>query len=87
MAVSLVEDSHVRHGEAQCLGNRFRVPSARFRKQYGEFLAAITRNEVAGPFQTGFERARDALDAFVAGRMAIGVVERLELVDVDEEQG
>ena len=57
----------------------------RFGQQYAEFFPAQPAERIAGPLQTGAELG-DAADHLVSGRMAIGVVDMLEMVDVEQQQ-
>jgi hypothetical protein len=52
------------------------------RAQQDEFLAAISRHEIARPAQ---ERGK-TLQRFVAGLVAISVVNVLEMVDIANDQ-
>ena len=67
------------------LGDDTRHLVVRVRQQHDEFLAADARHDVAAA-----RRARDDLDELaqhgVAAEVADGVVDRLEVIDVDGEQ-
>src|SRR3546814_17379764 len=56
-----------------------------FGQQYAEFLAAKPSQRIAGPLQAGAEPG-DAPDHLVARRMAMGVVDPLEMIDVEQQQ-
>ncbi len=52
-----------------------------------EFLAAVARDVIAVAAQAARQRLRDLAQHVVAGRVAVVVVERLEVIDVDEQHG
>ena len=59
----------------------------RVREDQRELLAAVARRHVPRPAARRAQRRGDLAQAFVAGRVAVGVVEGLEVVDVGEHEG
>src|SRR6516225_10927570 len=57
----------------------------RGRKHDAKFVAARARKQVAWP-QTGLGHQGEMLQAGVAGRMSMGIVDGLEAVEIDDEQ-
>ena len=74
-------------GNADVVGDVEGAVGFRFRQQDGELFSAIACDEVSGAVEGGAERVGDVLEALVAGEMAVGVVDALEVIDVDEQQG
>src|SRR5207237_797934 len=56
-------------------------------QQQHEFLAAVARREVGLVARRERERLADHAQALVALKVAVAVVEQLEMVDVDHHQG
>ncbi|GAV33766.1 hypothetical protein ROTAS13_01423 [Roseomonas sp. TAS13] len=55
-------------------------------QQQDEFLPAIARGHLAGKPDGQAQRLADGAQAIVAGLVAIGVVEGLEVIDIDHQQ-
>lgn len=52
----------------------------------GELLTAIAGGGIARPLQGVLQTTRDGLDAFVAARMVVDIVKRLEPIDVEQQE-
>ena len=65
------------------LGGGVRV---RLRQHQGEFFTAVTRRQVDVP-DGKLQQLSDGLEHFVAGLVAVRVVDLLEVIEVDEEDG
>ena len=74
------------HQLAHHLAQLARLLEVAVRQQHGEFLAAVTGRHFAGPARPAGQGLRHGPKALVAGDMTVGVVEALEIVDVDHEQ-
>ena len=57
------------------------------RQQDGELLAAVAGDEVVPPQFAPRQTCGDRLEAGIAGRVAVAVVEPLEVIDVDHQEG
>ena len=68
---------------AQLLGQDRAFLDAGLGQDQHEFLAAVPADQVAGP-QVRRDRLGDAAQDDVAGGVAVGVVDGLEVVDIDE---
>ena len=51
-----------------------------------EFFAAVARDQIGRAVDRAFQDRRDLLQAFVSGVVPVGVVEELEVIDVDEDE-
>src|SRR5512139_1441129 len=74
-----------RHVAAQALGQFLRAVERRVGKQNAEFVAAQAGNEVAVA-QAGFQRIAELDDELVARLVAEGIVDLLEVVDIENQQ-
>ncbi len=72
-------------GRANPLGRAHGVAAARAGQDHGELLAADARDHVHLADHVGQDLGRLA-EHLVTGRVAMAVVELLEVVDVDQEQ-
>ena len=70
---------------AHAFGHDDRIGQRRRRQDGGELFAAVAGEHVVGPLDARPERLRDLLQARVARDVAVAVVERLEVVDIDED--
>ena len=52
-----------------------------------ELLAAIAGQQIVTPLQAASKNGGDRLQALISFRVAIGVIEALEVVDIDHENG
>ena len=73
------------HGGAQALGQAKGVVQAVRGQRRDELLAAVAGQQVITALQAGVEDGRDRLQAAVAHRVAVRIVEPLEVVDVDHQ--
>lgn len=73
------------HGGAQALGQANGVVQAVRGQRRDELLAAVAGQQVITALQAGVEDGRDRLQAAVAHRVAVRIVEPLEVVDVDHQ--
>ena len=74
------------HARDDALRQSAAVLSFAFRRENGEFVAAHPRDKIVG--SRGRAQARgDPDQQRIAGRMAHGVVDGLELVEIDEQHG
>ena len=71
---------------AQFLCELHRALLRRIRKDGRELLAAVARRQVAWPPQGHPQQVSDRAQAGVAGRVSVGVVIGLEVVDIDDQQ-
>ena len=72
---------------SHALGNFLRPRDRCFGKQDGDLLASIARADVFGP-DTAHEDRGDGLQHLVPCLVSIGIVHRLEVIDVgDDERG
>ena len=65
------------------LGASFRLGQIDARQDHAELVAAQASQEAKG--EAGFHHVREVLQQRIAGRVATGVVDQLELVEVDVE--
>ena len=56
-------------------------------QQHGKLFAAVARCEISGPPQHALNGPPDRNQAFVAGHVAVPVVELLEVIHVDQHKG
>ncbi|MEY9807654.1 hypothetical protein ABIF30_007261 [Bradyrhizobium elkanii] len=70
---------------ADVVGDRQRLPQRRVGQHHGEFLAAIAGGDVLA-LDVLLQRLRHQPQHLIAGEMAVGVVERLEVVDVEHQE-
>ncbi len=86
--VGLVADRDGQPGDvgAQPLGDIERVRLAGVRQQDDELLAAEPAGQVVGP-QLAAQAVGHGPERLVSDQVAVGVVDRLEVVDVDQGQG
>ena len=75
----------VLHGGADLLGDAAGLVMGALGQQHGELVATDARDGVPGAHGAA-DRVPDAAQQLIAGVVAVAVVERLELVDVDREQ-
>ena len=77
---------HRRHldGRADLLGPLAGATRIQFGHDDGEFLAAVTAGDVLAA-HLGLDQPADLGEQRVAGRVAVGVVEALEMVDVEHQ--
>ncbi|MNN74967.1 hypothetical protein D3C81_1912280 [compost metagenome] len=54
---------------------------------HGELFAAVARHQVRRSPHTLIQHATDGLQTSVAGNMPEGIIEALEIVDIDHQQG
>ena len=73
------------HLAANLLGHVPCVLVGRAVQHEHELFAAVARGEIERPFGAARDALRHALQAIVAGLMAVEVVVELEAVDVDED--
>ncbi|MCY1522301.1 hypothetical protein D9M68_571460 [compost metagenome] len=73
------------HAGADALRHRTGAGLAGRGQQHHELFAAETAQQVAGP-QLRRRQSCERLQHGIAGRVAVGVVDRLEMVDVDDQQ-
>ena len=71
---------------AQLLGQRCSGVRVRLRQDDQELLAAVAAGEVHGP-DAGVQELRHVPQDDISRGVAVGVVEPLELVEVDEDHG
>ena len=81
-AVAVVVEAVDLEAVADLLGDPLALLGRAALQQHGELIAPQARQQVAGPHRVT-EQARDLLQQLVAGGMAAGVVDDLELVEVD----
>ena len=55
------------------------------REQHHKFFAAIARDEIDGAHAL-LQQAGHAFQDFIAGRMAVGIVVLLELIDIEDDE-
>src|ERR1035437_6018603 len=73
-------------GGADLLGDHARIGRGGVRHDHDELLAAVAGGEVDAP-DAVVERLREGGEHDVADRVALGVVDPLEVVEVDDEDG
>jgi hypothetical protein len=73
-------------GGAQALGPGVGAVCGGVGENEGELFAALPTRDVFGA-NAGFEDVGDGLQRGVSGEMAVGVIEALEVVDVDHQHG
>ncbi len=78
-------DRRALHRAADALGHHLAEAGLAGGQDHGEFLAAVARQGVHGP-DAAAQRACDRLQDDVAGHVAVGVVDPLEVVDVEHQQ-
>lgn len=74
-------------GDADGFGDDEGAEAVGIGQEDGEFFAAVTGGEVAGPGDGDGYGAGDFFQAFVAGLVAVGFVVGFEEVEVDEDDG
>lgn len=79
----------MQHGEVvQRRANLFADPGATLRigvrQQHGEFLAAVACRDVGRALGLGREDPAQRAQATIARQMSVMVVERLEMIEVDQ---
>ncbi len=55
-------------------------------EQHGKFFTAVAGREVEGPARRHRQHARHLRETRIAGLVAAAIVERLEVIEVDEQQ-
>ncbi len=78
-------DLTVGYDPRQVLGDPLARLQARAGQQHREFVAAQARDQV-GAAQAQAQLARDGLQQLIAGPVAVGVVDALEVVQVDYDE-
>ena len=78
-------DAQAANRHADRLGDRHRSFHIGVGQNRSEFFAAVAGGEVGWPVQRPGQHLCHRLEAVVPGGVAIGVIERLEMVDVDQE--
>ena len=73
-------------GHADALGDADRRLELDARQKRQEFLAAGAEGKVGDETQFGAGAGGDALEAGVAAPVAIAIVERLEMIDVEDDR-
>jgi len=69
------------------LGQQHRLRPAGCRQRDDELLTTVTRREITGSLAMLLEYRRDPAQALVAERMAVAVVDSLEVIDVAQQDG
>lgn len=81
-----MDDAELRDGRDGRCRDEKRAVGPCLRKDERELLPPVSACEVGGLPAASLQRGGDPLQARVTGLMAIGIVERLEEVDVAQEQ-
>ncbi len=79
-------DAQSADGDAKRFGDRQRSFPVRIRQDRRELLAAVAGGEITRPVERRGQHFRHSLQAVVSRGVAVGIVERLEVVDVDQQQ-
>ena len=79
-------DIRLPHHRGEPVGDRQRTGHAGIRQQAEEFLAAVTRDQIAWPPTALDQQLRHLAQALVTLLVAEMVVVRLEMVDIDHQQ-
>ena len=82
---AVVIEVHRFDGGAHPFGDDDRVFQTRRRQDRGKLFAAVSREHVVGALDARAECVSDLLQARIARDVAVVIVERLEIVDVDED--
>ncbi|MEZ4483325.1 MAG: hypothetical protein R2864_01585 [Syntrophotaleaceae bacterium] len=82
--VALISGRAFRNRRPQAFGGQQGILLAGLHQQGGEFLAAETGKEVGFAHRVAF--LGQVLEDYVAGVVAVGVVDLLEVVDVKKQQ-
>src|SRR5207237_7328672 len=69
----------------QSIGNLTRRIHHRAREQHDEFVACITTDHVTAT-NTALEQGNDGFENVVTLQVPVGVVDELEVIDVDDEE-
>jgi len=71
---------------ANALGDRHRFVGVGFRSHHDKFIATVAGDEIARPHLT-VDRPGDIVKRLVAGQMTVFVVDGLQIVEIEDEQG
>ncbi len=72
-------------GAADLFGAGGRCGIVAVGKEYDKFFAAETSNQVAG-MAKAFEQLREAFNGFVAGEMAVSIVDCFEMIEIANDE-
>ena len=82
-----VRDGQALHRHQDALGHALGATARRAGQQQRKLLAAIARDHVGRALAGGLQQVGDGLQAGIAGRMAVAVIEQLEMVHIQQQQG
>ena len=75
------------HRRAQLFGHVHRAVDVQARKQHGEFLAAVAGGEIELGLHACCKKSAQRSQAAISRHMTVVVVERLEMIGIDHQQG